>query len=104
MGHELKYLDKHIAEELEGAECYYDKAMEHKESGHAEHMQLYMTMATQELTHAETLMRMQDDTVKKLDAENTNKGYNVYRDIWESYREERMDKYKALKDKMSKMK
>lgn len=106
MKNEIKYIDEHISDELEGAECYFDKAVECKDKGNTAHAQMYLTMATQELGHAEGLMKMQDEHVKKWDTEHPHsKEYdNVYRDIWEEYREDKMDKYNKLKDKINKMK
>lgn len=105
MKYDIKYMDEHIAEELEGAECYMNKAMECKENGNMDYTQIYLNIAAQELGHAEMIMKMQDDHVKKWDTEHPSReGENVYKDVWESYRKDRLDKYNTLKDKINKAK
>ena len=51
----LDYLKKHILEEIEGAEDYYAKAVEHKKD---EWGCLFRKMADMELEHANALTKM----------------------------------------------
>lgn len=105
MKNDIKYMDEHIAEEIEGAECYMNKAMEYKEAGNMEYTEIYLNMALQELGHADMIMKMQDECVKEWDDKHPSKeGDNVYKDVWESYRKDRVDKYNILKDKINKSK
>lgn len=103
MNHDIKYLDKHISDELEGAECYCDKAMQCKSNNNIEHAQVYINMATQELGHAELLMNMLDEHIKKWDSEHPDsRDNNVYREIWKDYHKDKVDKFGNIKDKISK--
>lgn len=49
-----KYVED-IAEELESAKCYIEKALEYKANGNATRYARYKEMSTQELAHAMTL-------------------------------------------------
>ena len=59
-----KYVDD-IADELNGAKCYIEKALEYKASGNADRYNGYKDMSMQELGHA---MRLHDYAVQDIEA------------------------------------
>ena len=67
-----KYVED-IEDELKGAKCYIEKALEYKASGHADRYNGYKEMSMQELNHA---MRLHDYAVQDI-----NKLKEVYPDI-----------------------
>lgn len=96
-----EYLKNHIIEELEGAEDYWSKAVEHKgtEAGC-----IFRRMAEMELEHANALLKMfnklKDDNESEVSSTTTMKGVetkeHMYKEILEAYTE-KMTKIEHMK-------
>ena len=88
----LKYLTAHILEEIEGAEDYLAKAIEHKGKQCG---QMFYSMAMMELEHANALTKMFNKAEKPkavTDAEYAE----MYKGILDAY-SEGMGKVEAMK-------
>lgn len=103
---DMKYLDKRIKSEFKDAENYWEMYVECKSAGNNQEASIFQTMATQELGHAEMLLSILREQVKKYEAQEVKeKGKveeSVYRELFESYMRCMWEELEDSKEKMNK--
>jgi len=82
----MKWLNEEICEELEGAKTYIKKAAHCKQEGNTKNADVFYTMSTQELGHAENLMEMAKELVEENKSEMT-------KELWDYLRCKAEDEY-----------
>jgi len=84
----IEYLKEHIIEELDGAEDYWEKALENKGNNHSH---IFQRMAEMELEHANALTKMLNQI-----KDNPEDHSAAYKEILEAYTD-KMGKVEAIK-------
>lgn len=98
---DCKYYMKHIKEELEGCEEYYEHAKMAKEKGNMEAAQYLMKIANDEYSHADILFKLLEDHVEKMTKDETYTG--VYKDIFDMSMSVLKDDFKEMGEYLKKI-